>query len=52
MTDLTGRTLNRLSQQLRDRLSMPGDDRYAAAAATWASPVGTMAVVPSATTGE
>src|SRR5271166_3572817 len=39
MTDLTGRTLNWLNQQLRGRLSMPGDDRYTAATAIWAKPV-------------
>jgi len=42
MTDLIGRTLNRLGQQLRGRLSMPGDERYAAATAIWAKPVGRM----------
>jgi FAD/FMN-containing dehydrogenase len=40
MTDLIGRTLNRLGQQLRGRLSMPGDDGYIAATAIWAKPVG------------
>jgi FAD/FMN-containing dehydrogenase len=40
MTDLIGRTLNRLGQQLRGRLSMPGDAGYAAATAIWAKPVG------------
>src|SRR5882672_7383121 len=40
MTDLIDRTLNRLGQQLRGRLSMPGDERYAAATAIWAKPVG------------
>ena len=40
MTDLIGRTLNRLSQQLRGHLSLPGDARYAAASAIWAKPVG------------
>src|SRR5262245_32875071 len=49
MTDLIGRTLNRLGQQLRGRLSMPGDTGYlsmpgdagyAAATAIWAKPVG------------
>jgi FAD/FMN-containing dehydrogenase len=40
MTDLIGRTLNRLGQQLRGRLSMPGDDGYAAATAIWAKPIG------------
>lgn len=40
MTDLIGRTLNRLGQQLRGRLSLPGDARYTAATAVWAKPVG------------
>jgi FAD/FMN-containing dehydrogenase len=40
MTDLIGRTLSRIGQQLRGRLSLPGDDRYAAATAIWAKPVG------------
>ena len=40
MTDLTTRTLNRLGQQLRGRLSRPGDRGYAAATAIWAKPVG------------
>jgi FAD/FMN-containing dehydrogenase len=40
MTDLIGRTLNRLGQQLQGRLSTPGDDRYGAAVAIWAKPVG------------
>jgi len=38
MTDLVARTLSRLAQQLRGRLSMPGDARYAAATAIWAKP--------------
>ena len=42
MTDLIGRTLHRLGQQLRGRLSLPGDDRYVAATAIWAKPVGRM----------
>jgi FAD/FMN-containing dehydrogenase len=42
MSDLIGRTLNRLGQDLRGRLSMPGDDRYAGASAIWAKPVGRM----------
>jgi FAD/FMN-containing dehydrogenase len=42
MTDLIGRTLNRLGQQLCGRLSTPDDDRYAAATAIWAKPVGRM----------
>jgi hypothetical protein len=40
MTNLTERTLHRLSTQLSGRLSKPGDDRYAAATAIWAKPVG------------
>jgi hypothetical protein len=40
MTDLIGRTLSRIGQQLRGRLSLPGDDRYAAATAIWAKPMG------------
>jgi FAD/FMN-containing dehydrogenase len=40
MTDLIERTLNWLGQRLRGRLSMPGDDGYAAATAIWAKPVG------------
>jgi FAD/FMN-containing dehydrogenase len=40
MTDLIERTLRRLSQQLHGRLSMPGADRYAAATAIWAKPIG------------
>jgi FAD/FMN-containing dehydrogenase len=40
MTDLVGRALNQLGQQLRGRLSMPGDDGYDAATAIWAKPVG------------
>jgi hypothetical protein len=39
MTDLIGRTLSRIGQQLRGRLSLPGDDRYVAATAIWAKPV-------------
>src|SRR5262249_26773934 len=42
MSELTGRTLNRLAEQLGGRLSMPGDDRYAAATAIWAKPTGRM----------
>jgi FAD/FMN-containing dehydrogenase len=42
MTDLIERTLNRLGQQLRGRLSTPGDDGYAAATAIWAKPVSRM----------
>ena len=42
MTDLIGRTLHRLGGTLPGRLSMPGDDRYAAATAIWPKPVGPM----------
>jgi FAD/FMN-containing dehydrogenase len=40
MTDPIGRALHRLGEQLAGRLSLPGDDRYAAATAIWAKPVG------------
>jgi FAD/FMN-containing dehydrogenase len=40
MSDLIARTLNWLGQQLRGRLSLPGDQRYAVATAIWAKPVG------------
>ena len=40
MTDLIERTFRRLDQALSGRLSRPGDDRYAAATAIWAKPVG------------
>jgi len=42
MTDPIERTLRRLCEQLSGRLSKPGDDRYAAATAIWAKPVGPM----------
>lgn len=42
MTDLTTRTMNRLGQQLRGRLSFPGDKNYAATTAIWAKPIGPM----------
>jgi FAD/FMN-containing dehydrogenase len=42
MTDLITRTLGRLAQQLRGRLSVPGDKRYAFATAIWAKPTGPM----------
>ena len=42
MTDLIERTLWRLGGQLPGRTSRPGDDRYAAATAIWAKPVGLM----------
>jgi hypothetical protein len=35
MTGLIERTFRRLGEQLPGRLSMPGDDRYAAATAIW-----------------
>src|SRR5215469_2465890 len=42
MTDLIERTLRRLGGQLPGHVSRPGDDRYAAATAIWAKPVGGM----------
>jgi FAD/FMN-containing dehydrogenase len=42
MTDLIGRTLHRLGGTLPGGLSIPGDDRYAAATAIWPKPVGPM----------
>jgi FAD/FMN-containing dehydrogenase len=42
MTDLIGRTLQRLGRQLPGRVSYPGDDGYVAATAIWARPVGSM----------
>ena len=42
MTDLIESTFHRLDQQLSGRLSRPGDQRYAAATAIWAKPVGPM----------
>jgi FAD/FMN-containing dehydrogenase len=46
--------LNRLGQQLRGGLSMPDDDRYAAATAIWAKPIGRVpwAVVHCLTSGD
>jgi FAD/FMN-containing dehydrogenase len=41
MDRMTG-ALNRLAQQLRGRLSLPGDERYGVATAIWAKPVGRM----------
>jgi FAD/FMN-containing dehydrogenase len=40
MSNLIERTLHRLGERLPGRLSMPGDDRYAAATAIWPKPVG------------
>jgi FAD/FMN-containing dehydrogenase len=42
VTDLIEETLHRLGEQLSGRLSLPGDDRYTAATAIWAKPVGRM----------
>jgi hypothetical protein len=42
MTDLIEGTLHRLGEQMPGRVSRPGDDRYAAATAIWAKPVGRM----------
>jgi FAD/FMN-containing dehydrogenase len=42
MTDLVGRTLDRLAASLPGRVSTPGDDGYAAATAIWSKPVGRM----------
>jgi len=42
MTDLIERTFRRLADHLPGRVSRPGDDRYAAATAIWAKPVGRM----------
>src|SRR5262245_14101250 len=40
MADLAARTLNQLGQQLWGRLSLPGDEYFAAATRTWAKPTG------------
>ena len=40
MTNSTERTLRRLADRLPDCVSRPGDERYAAATAIWAKPVG------------
>src|SRR5262249_31707223 len=42
MTGLIERTLGRLEQQLPGRVSRPGDNRYIAATALWAKPIGRM----------
>ena len=42
MTDLVGRTLDRLAARLPGLVSTPGDDGYAAATAIWSKPVGRM----------
>jgi FAD/FMN-containing dehydrogenase len=52
MSDQIERTLRLLDGQLRGRVSLPGEDGYAAATAIWAKPVGRMprAVVHCRTT--
>src|SRR6516164_4228925 len=40
MTPLIERTLRQLGEDLSGRLSIPGEDRYSAATAIWAKPVG------------
>ena len=54
MPDLIEAKLHKLGNQLPDRLSRPGDDRYVAATAIWAKPVGRLprAVVHCRTTGD
>jgi FAD/FMN-containing dehydrogenase len=42
MTDLIERGFRSLSRQLPDRVSLPGDDRYAATTRIWTKPVGAM----------
>jgi FAD/FMN-containing dehydrogenase len=42
MTDLIESTLRRLSGQLGNQVSRPGDDRYVAATGIWAKPTGRM----------
>jgi FAD/FMN-containing dehydrogenase len=42
MSDLIERAFHNLNQQLPGRVSLPGDDRYAAATRIWAKPVGGM----------
>jgi FAD/FMN-containing dehydrogenase len=42
MTDLVGRTLDRLAVSLPGQVSTPGDAGYAAATAIWSKPVGRM----------
>jgi hypothetical protein len=38
MADLIEKTFHSLKEQLPDRVSRPGNDRYLAAAAIWATP--------------
>jgi FAD/FMN-containing dehydrogenase len=40
VTGLIERTFHRMAEQVSGHLSMPGDDRYTAAMAIWAKPVG------------
>ena len=40
MRDLIGRRLQQLGEQVQCRISIPGDDGYAAATAIWAKPAG------------
>ena len=42
MTNLIGRRLQRLGEQVQCRVSVPGDDSYTAAIAIWAKPTGRM----------
>jgi hypothetical protein len=42
MTDLVGRTLDRLATSLPGQVSTPGDAGYAATTAIWSKPVGLM----------
>src|SRR6516162_8033446 len=42
MADLIEARLHKLGNQLPDRLSRPGDDRYVTATAVWAKPSGSM----------
>ena len=42
MTDLIESTLRRLGGQLPGRTSRPGEERYVAATAIWAKPIGLM----------
>jgi hypothetical protein len=42
MTDLVGRTLDRLAVSLPSQVSTPGDASYGAATAIWSKPVGRM----------
>src|SRR5262245_6863316 len=54
MTDLITKTLNQLGQQLMGRVSLPGEEGYAAATSIWAKPAAPMprAVVHCLTSGD